>query len=446
MSYLHCFFIAINYYIVNIIFAIGGLKNEKIMALLLAVLMFTCTFSFCVSAAAPKEMTSAQLTALAEGGTVTLTEDVIISGKLTFSQDIKIDLSGFTLTVTEGANMVTNLNTVIISNGILCIDNVKATASDGILLIGQRSKSGGKLVLDNVTVNGKDIMSAAGTLFIYNDGVLEMTDCTVNIENEEYSDSALFYSNGIHLGVINITESEINLVNGCKGFYTGQVTVKDSEVNLNVFDHGFNGNNTTYIIDNSKVTIDPTEDGEGRGVGVYGTTVMELKNGSMLNITNNTDDEGCIVYKSGCTGGIKMDSSGNIVLQGERPLYVEATGSVVTDELLDYFDVPEGTVLIEKDGALVICAHENTELQNSAEPTCTEEGYTGDIYCKECGWFVSEGQAISADGHTTKKVEAKVENSPTAEDLTHVFCLAAFILSAALTILISKAKIKRSEQ
>ena len=46
------------------------------------------------------------------------------------------------------------------------------------------------------------------------------------------------------------------------------------------------------------------------------------------------------------------------------------------------------------------CAHENTELRNAKEATCTEPGYTGDTYCRDCGEKIGTGTAIPAKGHT----------------------------------------------
>ena len=46
------------------------------------------------------------------------------------------------------------------------------------------------------------------------------------------------------------------------------------------------------------------------------------------------------------------------------------------------------------------CAHENTELRNAKDATCTVPGYTGDTYCKDCGEKIGTGAAIPAKGHT----------------------------------------------
>ena len=40
-----------------------------------------------------------------------------------------------------------------------------------------------------------------------------------------------------------------------------------------------------------------------------------------------------------------------------------------------------------------------TEIRNKKEPTCTEQGYTGDTYCKSCNTLLSKGQDVSSLGH-----------------------------------------------
>ena len=46
------------------------------------------------------------------------------------------------------------------------------------------------------------------------------------------------------------------------------------------------------------------------------------------------------------------------------------------------------------------CDHKNTEIRNAKGATCTEPGYTGDTYCKDCGEKIGTGTAIPAKGHT----------------------------------------------
>ncbi len=49
-----------------------------------------------------------------------------------------------------------------------------------------------------------------------------------------------------------------------------------------------------------------------------------------------------------------------------------------------------------KEDLAVIYAHANTEVRDAREATCTEDGYTGDIYCLDCGKLLSQGEVIPA--------------------------------------------------
>lgn len=60
------------------------------------------------------------------------------------------------------------------------------------------------------------------------------------------------------------------------------------------------------------------------------------------------------------------------------------------------------------------CAHKNTEVRNAKEATCTEPGYTGDTYCKDCGEKISTGTPIPAKGHSWN--EGKITTAPTCEN------------------------------
>lgn len=59
------------------------------------------------------------------------------------------------------------------------------------------------------------------------------------------------------------------------------------------------------------------------------------------------------------------------------------------------------------------CQHTEKEIRDAKAATCTEEGYTGDTYCKTCGVLISKGEVITAAGHTWD--EGKVTVPPTTE-------------------------------
>ncbi len=56
------------------------------------------------------------------------------------------------------------------------------------------------------------------------------------------------------------------------------------------------------------------------------------------------------------------------------------------------------------------CFHENTEIRDAVPATCTEEGYSGDVWCTDCETKLSDGVVTSALGHDfkTERVEPEV--------------------------------------
>ena len=68
----------------------------------------------------------------------------------------------------------------------------------------------------------------------------------------------------------------------------------------------------------------------------------------------------------------------------------------------------------EKREVLPKTDHQHTEIRNKVEATCTDEGYTGDTYCTDCGEKLSSGKETPATGHIhigyLGKKEATCEN------------------------------------
>ena len=70
-----------------------------------------------------------------------------------------------------------------------------------------------------------------------------------------------------------------------------------------------------------------------------------------------------------------------------------------------------GTATCTEKAVCTLCGHAygtvdannhvgGTELRNAKKATCTEDGHTGDTYCKGCGVKLQSGTAIKATGHT----------------------------------------------
>jgi hypothetical protein len=118
--------------------------------------------------------------------------------------------------------------------------------------------------------------------------------------------------------------------------------------------------------------------------------------------TNHTDvvekvgakDATCI--EDGYTGDTKCNDCGATIKQGETVKATGHTGGTATcvaqavctkcNEPYGDVDKANHTNVVEKVGA--------------KEATCTEDGYTGDTKCNDCGAIIKQGETVKATGHT----------------------------------------------
>jgi|GEM_PF-305222 len=79
-------------------------------------------------------------------------------------------------------------------------------------------------------------------------------------------------------------------------------------------------------------------------------------------------------------------------------------------------DAAAGTTINYLDGVWggKPCSHKNTEIRNAKDATCTEDGYSGDTYCKDCNEKIRDGEIIPALGHDWG--EWTVTTSPTCTE------------------------------
>ena len=71
----------------------------------------------------------------------------------------------------------------------------------------------------------------------------------------------------------------------------------------------------------------------------------------------------------------------------------------------------------------IVCKHENkTEVQNAVTATCTTNGYTGDIFCKDCGALVTAGSTINKTGHSWNTGVVTKEATETTEGVRTYTC------------------------
>ncbi len=133
----------------------------------------------------------------------------------------------------------------------------------------------------------------------------------------------------------------------------------------------------------------------GLAVVTYHAAALELKDIQISgDYTASVETAGMVTfgYLSGdaIDGGVPVATLTFAVKEGVRQnTYVTVTHKEVNAEKPGYVEqLP------------VEFAHANRELRNAKEATCTEEGYTGDTYCTDCGTLLTKGEVIPAKGHS----------------------------------------------
>ena len=125
---------------------------------------------------------------------------------------------------------------------------------------------------------------------------------------------------------------------------------------------------------------------------------------------------GAVEYNSSAAlSGISVDGTAIDGFEGDLLQY-EAAGSSVTAEtdvnagitiLPVYTDGIVRILTVSEDGSETrtyevtlkeSCAHAHTTVINSKEADCGQAGYTGDLYCQDCGNVIEQGTVIPATG------------------------------------------------
>ena len=76
----------------------------------------------------------------------------------------------------------------------------------------------------------------------------------------------------------------------------------------------------------------------------------------------------------------------------------------------------------KKTDPLKATGHKNKETRNAKKPTCKEEGYTGDVYCKDCGIKLSSGKVTKKFDHDWNSGTVTKEATCTEEGIVTYTC------------------------
>lgn len=87
-------------------------------------------------------------------------------------------------------------------------------------------------------------------------------------------------------------------------------------------------------------------------------------------------------------------------IQGNRNVFIDYPeyAWLLFDREIPY-DMTTPSGLAEKIGVKP-CDHENTELRGVVDPSCESDGYSGDLYCIDCGYRLQTGNATHPTGHS----------------------------------------------
>lgn len=374
-----------------------------------------------------------------------------------------------------GCGIVSNTDIIVEDNA-----TVKATGYDvAISTWGNFKADGGKIIAKSEHSNGiyaddsVEIKNAKAEVAgywpaLYGNNAVSVENSTVNATST--GDCAIYSRNG----AVKLKNSIVraNGADGCYGIYAESgVNVSDSWVETtgpetlddqhNSIENSvlFNGNDGN-VIGNATIPDDVTVL-ENMTLNIPVGTALTVPNGKTLtnngtiNLKGKMNRNGTIICnshtggtatckdKAKCDicetpyGNTKADNhAGKKVWTANDKTHVQKWDCcgvvVVAEEDHDW----ENGVCTKCEYA---CKHTGgTETKNDKKASCTEDGYTGDTYCKVCTAELSKGEKIAAAGHTggtaTCKDKAKCEvcgesygelNSKNHSDLKHFDAKAA---------------------
>ena len=145
------------------------------------------------------------------------------------------------------------------------------------------------------------------------------------------------------------------------------------------------------------VTISAETKGEGISLDVDASTrnvTAKLEDDAKLEITGQQGDtfnvtkvvsDGITEHTLSVSGYVTSDDM-------ERKIpEVSVSGNTVSGAHVEITDIEE----FEKN----VCTHPHCVVLHSKDATCTQKGYTGDVYCPDCDTLIDPGKDIPMSGH-----------------------------------------------
>ena len=128
-----------------------------------------------------------------------------------------------------------------------------------------------------------------------------------------------------------------------------------------------------------------------------------------------TQGDGSLSYRSEDENVVTVSGDGKVTIVG-----IGKTNIVVTASETAAYNKAEKYISIS-----IICKHTDEskrEIRNTKEAKCTENGYTGDVYCTVCGEKVEDGTVIPATGHRWDDGEVTKEATADSDGVMTYTC------------------------
>ncbi len=128
-----------------------------------------------------------------------------------------------------------------------------------------------------------------------------------------------------------------------------------------------------------------------------------------------TQGDGSLSYRSEDENVVTVSGDGEVTIVG-----IGKTNIVVTASETAAYNKAEKYISIS-----IICKHideSRREIKNEKEAKCTENGYTGDVYCTVCGEKVEDGTVIPAIGHRWDDGEVTKEATADSDGVMTYTC------------------------
>lgn len=211
--------------------------------------------------------------------------------------------------------------------------------------------------------------------------------------------------------------------------YTGDTYCKDCGTQIST---GQIIEKTAHTWDEGKVTQEATC--IENGIKTYTCTVCQTTKTEEISSTSHQNGElrnakGATCSQEGYTGDIYCTECGMKLTSGisiPKLAHTWNDGTVTKKATCTETGIKTYTCVICQETKTEIIPvtgkHENTEVRNVKDPTCSQEGYTGDAYCKDCGTLLSAGKSIPKTDHTWDDGKVTQKATCTTKGITTFTC------------------------